>query len=355
MSHSSKCSGGHDILLDLFSLRVPVMCDVKTRSYQYSIFLLTVILFVLTSTSTLLEVLANAKRQHWLPLIFLFASCPEQHISLAFSTGVLPRMTTPIALDESYLPDEDIRLFFTDKFQEIKSTHRLRAYIPLPNVLKQLIEKSLGQFIYTSTVMNYVSSTWHKPMERLDIVLGIRPQPQNNLPFAELDALYTHILAGMEELEHILEILSIIFFWTHGIPKGWSSPVIEEFLSLQPGDIELYLGDLNSLVNIGPTQIIHIIHASLIDFLMDPTCLKEFWINPRIRHTAIAHRCLQLLLLCKSKWDHSLPQSPLPDFLKRKCPNATILVQTQCSQHHLPTWKCRDDTWTMWWLVQFFI
>ena len=36
MSHSSKCSGGHDVLLDLFSLRVPVMCDAKTRSYQYS-------------------------------------------------------------------------------------------------------------------------------------------------------------------------------------------------------------------------------------------------------------------------------------------------------------------------------
>jgi len=104
--------------------------------------------------------------------------------------------------------------------------------------------------------------------------------------------LYTHILAGVEELEPVLEILSVIFFWTHGIPRGWSSPVIEEFLSLQPGDVELYLGDLNSLVNIGPTQIIHIIHASLTDFLMDPTRSKEFWINPQVRHTAIAHRCL---------------------------------------------------------------
>jgi len=36
MSHSSKCSGGRDVLLDLFSSRVPVTCDAKTRSYQYS-------------------------------------------------------------------------------------------------------------------------------------------------------------------------------------------------------------------------------------------------------------------------------------------------------------------------------
>ena len=48
-------------------------------------------------------------------------------------------MTMRIALDESHLPGEDNRLFFIDKFQEIKSTHRLRAYMPLrslPTVLK---------------------------------------------------------------------------------------------------------------------------------------------------------------------------------------------------------------------------
>jgi hypothetical protein len=161
----------------------------------------------------ILEVLGNAQRQHQLPLIFLFASRPEQHISLAFSTGILPSITTCIALDESYLPDEDIRLFLTDKFQEIKSTHRLRTYIPpqwpLPEVLKQLVTNSSGQFIYASTVIHYVSSIRHKPTDRLDIVLAIRP-PQKDLPFAELDALYTHIFTGVEEIEPVLEILSFL-------------------------------------------------------------------------------------------------------------------------------------------------
>jgi hypothetical protein len=123
----------------------------------------------------ILEVLANAQRQYGLPLIFLFASRPEQHISLTFNTGLLPSVTTRIALDESYLPDEDIELFLTDKFQEIKSTHRLRAYIPpqwpLPDVLEQLVRKSSGQFIYASTVIRYVASIRHKPVDRLDIIL----------------------------------------------------------------------------------------------------------------------------------------------------------------------------------------
>jgi hypothetical protein len=63
--------------------------------------------------------------------------------------------------------------------------------------------------------------------------------------------------------------------------------MIEEFLFFQPGDVELYLGDLSSLVNIGPEQEINILHASLADFLLDLTRSKEFWINPRSRHTIV--------------------------------------------------------------------
>jgi hypothetical protein len=264
----------------------------------------------------IVEVIANAQRQHRLPLIFLFASRPEQHISLAFSTGILPNVTTRIALDESYLPNKDIQLFLTDKFQEIKSTHRLRAYIPpqwpLPDILNQLVRKSSGQFIYASTVIHYVSSIRHKPTDRLDIVLGIRP-PQKDLPFAELDALYMHILASVENIEPILDILTVVFFSHYRLSLG----ELENFLSLQTGDVELYLGDLSSLVSIGPYQEVKILHASLTDFLMDPTRSKELWINPPARHAALTRRCLQSLQLKGKKHDssHNIP-THIP---KRKC------------------------------------
>ena len=248
-----------------------------------------------------LEVLANAQRQYGLPLIFLFASRPEQHISLAFNIGLLPSVTTRIALDESYLPDEDIELFLTDKFQEIKSTHRLRAYIPpqwpCPHILEQLVRKSSGQFIYASTVIHYIASIRHKPVDRLDIILGIRP-PQRDLPFAELDALYTHILSGVEDIERVLEILGVIFFCNHSGSRKWNlrPPMIEKFLGLQPGDVELYLGDLNSLIYIEPRWWnIRVLHASLTDFFVDPTRSKIFWINRQARHTAFARQCLQAL------------------------------------------------------------
>ena len=249
----------------------------------------------------IVDVLANAQRQHQLPLIFLITSRPEQHITLAFSTGVLSRVTTSVALDESYLPAEDIRLFLIDKFQEIKSTHRLRGYIPpqwpLPVVLNQLITKSSGQFIYASTVIRYVSSIRHKPMDRLEIVLGIRP-PQKDLPFAELDALYMHILASVEDVEPVLKILGFLFLGIYSYAQiPLDSHDIEQFLSMQPGDIELYLGDLSSLISIGSNQIICVLHASLQDFLMDPTRSKELWINPQTLHTVFARQCLRSLQL----------------------------------------------------------
>jgi hypothetical protein len=75
-----------------------------------------------------------------------------------------------------------------------------------------LLKGLQGQFIYASAVIHYVSSIRHKPMDRLDVALGIRP-PQRELPFAELDALYAHILANVEDVERVLDILSVLLFF----------------------------------------------------------------------------------------------------------------------------------------------
>jgi hypothetical protein len=146
----------------------------------------------------------------------------------------------------------------------------------------------------------------------LDIVLGIRP-PQRDLPFADLDALYMHILASVENIEPVLDILSFIFF-SHYPPF---LDTLENVLSLQTGDVELYLGDLSSLVSIGPNQEVKILHASLTDFFMDPTRSKELWINPPARHAIFARRCLQSLQVRGKK--HYSSYNISTHIPKRKC------------------------------------
>jgi len=104
----------------------------------------------------------------------------------------------------------------------------------------------------------------------------------------------------VEDTERVLEILSVIFFGENPRPiYEWNlrPPIIEKFLRLQPGDVELYLGELNSLVNLEPDQKVRILHASLTDFLVDPTRSKTFWINRQARHTAFSCQCLQVFQL----------------------------------------------------------
>jgi hypothetical protein len=70
------------------------------------------------------------------------------------------------------------------------------------------VAKSSGQFTYASTVINYVISICHRPMDRLEEVLGIRSG--HNLPFAELDALYIQILSSVENIETVYNILALM-------------------------------------------------------------------------------------------------------------------------------------------------
>ena len=64
----------------------------------------------------ILEAISNVLRRNHLPVIFLIASRPEQEISYAFSTQSLAGLTSRLLLDDTFHPDEDIRIFLVDSF-----------------------------------------------------------------------------------------------------------------------------------------------------------------------------------------------------------------------------------------------
>ncbi|KIM34651.1 hypothetical protein M413DRAFT_58619, partial [Hebeloma cylindrosporum] len=99
-------------------------------------------------------------QKYRLPLRILVSSRAERHLTHSFSTTTLPKFHTALVLDYNYQPDRDIQLFLTDNFRQIKDTHPMRHYIdhswPSSDVLKGLVRKSSGHFIYASTVVKYV-------------------------------------------------------------------------------------------------------------------------------------------------------------------------------------------------------
>ncbi|KAF9470853.1 hypothetical protein BDN70DRAFT_916101 [Pholiota conissans] len=111
--------------------------------------------------SMILRTLADALRAQKLPLVFLISSRPEQNIQLTFNSASLAGLWKSLVLDDTYKPDNDIRTFLVDSFQEIKSTHPHHQYIPSDwpsnSNINHLIEKSSGQFIYASVVIKYIS------------------------------------------------------------------------------------------------------------------------------------------------------------------------------------------------------
>ncbi|KIM35290.1 hypothetical protein M413DRAFT_32597 [Hebeloma cylindrosporum] len=223
-------------------------------------------------------------QKYRLPLRILVSSRAERHLTHSFSTGSLPKLYTTLALDNNYQPERDIRLFLTDNFRVIKATHPMRHYIdhswPSPDVLKGLVQKSSGQFIYASTAVKYVSSIRHNPTDRLNVVLGIRPPHHaREMPFSELDALYRHIFSSLDDADLVLRILGVRLL----------SPLdvrcLERFLLLNRGDIEMLIGNLSSIITISHNSYIHILHASLGDFLFDATRSREFFIDRSSIHT----------------------------------------------------------------------
>ncbi|KAF9471059.1 hypothetical protein BDN70DRAFT_888495, partial [Pholiota conissans] len=195
--------------------------------------------------SMILRTLADALRAQKLPLIFLIASRPEQNIQLTFNSNSLAGLWKSLVLDDSYKPDDDIRTFLVDSFQEIKSTHPHHKYIPndWPSELNfdRLIRKSSGQFIYASVVIKYISAPYDRPVHRLDVIMGLSPA-RLEVPFAELDALYIHLLESCPNTALVMRILGVVLAGVDDVR------LIEPLLSLQPGDVQLSLAPLSSII-----------------------------------------------------------------------------------------------------------
>jgi len=263
----------------------------------------------------ILEAFSKALSRCRLGLKILIASRSEVDIMAAFNSNPLSHLSTRIALNASFCPDEDMRKFLHSTFEAIKSTHPLKAYIPpswpSSDVIPTLVERSSGQFIFVSTIGKYVSDRDQKPTEQLEIIMALRPAPTDtNMPYMELNALYTHVLSRVppHKIEKALDILSFILVVRPRLLEKQFLPSIADrllgryskttdrtphydallsLLCLQPGDIVFYLANLSSLVEVdnnnshGNLPNIRISHASLGDFLLDRHRSHKFYCNPQ--------------------------------------------------------------------------
>ncbi|KAF9475080.1 hypothetical protein BDN70DRAFT_884139 [Pholiota conissans] len=243
----------------------------------------------------ILQILSDCAQCCILPIRFLVASRSEQEIREAFGNEYLASQTLLIALDDMYHPDDDIYTFLSSRFDDIRSKHPYRRTFPgdwpSADILQQLTTRSSGQFIYAATVMKYIESRRHSPRERLDVILGLS-NPGDDAPFSELDAIYNHILSSVANITPVLEILHYM------IRYDCSANGIRSVLGYTWDDIQLLLADLHALIDV-PDMVagsgavdsnpeLSFYHASLADYLADPSRAKEFYVLPGNLHARFA-------------------------------------------------------------------
>jgi len=266
---------------------------------------------------SLLSSLACAIPKCNLRLRVLISSRPEVEIKSVFNSKPLLDLSCRLALHASFETDTDIRKFLVDTFDNIKRTHPLKSHIlpswPGGDVIYQLVQRSSGQFIFASTVGRYISEPRQKPQQQLDIIMGVRPPPTEvNLPYTELNAIYTHLLSCIppDRLEMVLDILGLIFIVRPALPFPSGSfgdfgfkfdRTLLTFLSLDSADLEFYLIDLSSVIQVEGdqdpsqyrSQFIKICHASLGDFLLDPRRSQQFYRKPQVFFAKMAGVCTE--------------------------------------------------------------
>jgi len=162
----------------------------------------------------ILNAFSTAVKDFHIPLCFLIASRPEQDIRQVFNDqNRQGSHSFSIALDDTYRPDDDIRVFLQSTFDEIKQKHPSKAHLPTSwpssEDIRRLVEKSSGQFIFASTVAKYVNSNRHWPPDRLKVILG-KSELSQETPFAELDSLYHLILSSVADIEKVKDVLMIL-------------------------------------------------------------------------------------------------------------------------------------------------
>ncbi|KAJ7906845.1 hypothetical protein B0H13DRAFT_1619113 [Mycena leptocephala] len=229
------------------------------------------------SQQEILHSIGHAVTKHRLGLQFLVASRPEPHIRKIIS-GSLKKLHCPLNVNQSF---EDVRKYLLDEFARIHRDHRATMATvsypwPSSEIIEDLVHKSSGYFIYTSTIIKFIDNKNFRPTERLAIIVGMA-ESRFGEPFAALDQLYTQILSEVPARPELLKILTVIT--TKLSFKALSVTFIEQLLELDPGDVRLVLRGLQSVINLLEDDEISTHHASFPDFLRDPTRAGIFYVG----------------------------------------------------------------------------
>jgi len=237
--------------------------------------------------SGLVKSLAAAFRHSPFRVRILIASRPEVYLQSIFNLTSLQPHLSRVALSDEYSAEKDIRKFLEDSFDKIRREHPLASYIPSSwpsaDVLRELTKKSSGQFIFASTTVKYTGGDpYELPTRRLDVIRRLQPpRGEEDLPYAELNSLYHHVLSNVRDIERVKQVLGVLIIIKPLI--GLSNTInmtrlVDDLFFWNPGETKACLSPLESIIGCDRGGRISFFHASLSDFLLDSSRSHQFYL-----------------------------------------------------------------------------
>ncbi|TFK60255.1 hypothetical protein BDN72DRAFT_965782 [Pluteus cervinus] len=304
----------------------------------------------------LLETILNSALQLGPSYKFLIASRPEQQIEGVFAEFGIPEESKIDLGNSSSSTKDDIRLFLQQSLSRIHQTDNPQstsptAAWPRPGIIDRLVNKASGQFVYASTVIQFMESHDDDPEAALEIVMKGRGVHAES--FKELDSLYLSLMERVQrsiqkENQHLLHHL-LVCIYMHLVSK------VEDGVHLLHPDesnknlLKNLLRKLEPILGTNGEYR----HKSFIEFLVQPSAPHIFAINSW-HISAVISLCLPVFLknnkdkgplLCFLEWASptpdlvsclsKMPEGKLADWrYKEGCKNSGYLWDGRSSSMH---------------------
>ena len=277
--------------------------------------------------SALLSVLSRYVDK--IPLIkFFITGRPEPRIRSGFRLESLQPHTNVLRLHnvKPSSVDSDIKLFLKTRLADVtknQSDFNLTENWPSSQDIDILCRKAAGFFIFASTVVKFVASPNHPPVERLALIVSL-PQDTSNEGRSGVDLLYTQVLgqafhdADQEFYSHLRSVVGAVLFVFNPLSVNTLSDLLGNCGT--PSKMFSALRPLHSLLLVPDSmgEPICIFHKSFPDFLTDPgRCTDhQFFIDPSIYHKEILLSCLNVM---RERLERGMKKAQIGDTLGYAC------------------------------------
>ena len=257
--------------------------------------------------SAILSLLAR-EIEHIPSVKFFITGRPEPRIRSGFRIPTLIPQTEVLLLHEVERRDvdEDIRTFLEYRLNGLvnnRSDVDLTKPWPPPEDIRIIVSKAAGLFIYAFTIVEFVTSIHHNPIQRLRLIVDM---PESTVYEGQLgiDRLYTCLLVNgcppvhsddsqfFSQLQ--LVVSSVVLLW-----EPISVTDLARLLALDSGDIKASIRSLHSVLLVPEfnSNPIRVFHKSFPDYLLDNQRCRDprFFVNSSVHHAKLARCCLELM------------------------------------------------------------